>query len=224
MQKLIDSDYANDICEIIYYWVESLNISFDEHEWDDVYSLEDLTERIIRKVELPDSDTDTFALTFDRLKRAFAQSGVKRVDTIIPETPLKSLLPWWKRKKMVKQIDIWMKADTGLISPSCFYIFLWIIAGIISIVLLFFHLKIGVLGILLSTSMIYLNIKLGRSLNFQSMQELADDLIFRNYLKMRENKTVNYKELHKLILTSLGETAIMAKEHAKEVRKNITEK
>lgn len=202
--RLIDRDCHE--CEYIldeaFIWASGLDIQIDDAELEDIYNIKELTQLIIKKIDRESSDTDTYQLTFNKLKKAFTDIGVAGDDKITSETTLKQLMPWRKRKKIAKALNEKLSFDVTVISSSCIFYILSIILGIGSIIMLFFDLKLGLLGIAMSGLIFYINFKLGRSLCYKNIGELTDYLVRYRYLQIRGDNTVNYPELERLIYSS----------------------
>lgn len=213
MTKLVNSDYYLDIVECLSYWQKSLNVNIKEHEIGELSDLKELTHLVVSKLTNEDSNTDTYSIVLEKLRKVFFEVGLSKNMEIKGITLLSSLMPWSKRKKVENLLLEQLNIDIQIVSPSCFCVLFWLVLGICSFILLFAYLELGLIGLPLSAVMIYLNMKLGRSLNYRTIDDLIRDILETNYLKIRGDGTVNYIELEELIFISLSETVNMAEEH-----------
>ncbi|MDE5421489.1 hypothetical protein L3073_04670 [Ancylomarina sp. DW003] len=192
---------------------EMFQIKFHSEELINVSDFNELCDVIIEEITLEDVDSCTKQQAFYKVRNVFDKVGIKEKSTFTLDNSLSELLPRSSRKRLVKQICDTLGFDINLLFPPRVLYQSLIYGILISFVLLFIKLQIGLIGIVvLIPSMIILS-KQGIELNASTIKELVELITRENYLKARsENGTVNRKELKTVITDWLSDTLEMNKE------------
>lgn len=193
-----------DIADVIQMWEQSLRIQFSYDELADVTSFRELTARILEKINLEESEVKTFDIIFDLIKGVLADIGIHDIGAITLSTSLDEIIPWKYRKKFEYELEIKLNSKLYMFGPSCVVLFFYLFTLLVSLIILFFQWKIGLITFVLSWMIISLASNFSRKF-YTDIEDLIESLIYDYYLSVRGDNRVNYNELEILIKQSFDD-------------------
>lgn len=200
------ADYeAEDIDDALMQLAVSLGISFETGELDHLNTFGELCDHIISKIQsIPTADSAS-QLAFSKIRNAFADElGINRT-TILPESKLEDFFPVTSRRENIRKVEKHLGFGLHVLEPS-----LWIsiplgLLFIISLFVLVFHWQFGLMSIFGSLVLITLSNRLGNTLSWNTVGEMAEYLARENYVRARRNNdTFTPNEVKKLIINQFA--------------------
>ena len=194
----IDSEEAGILLEKI---EKSFDIKFGEAELIHIQNLGELTDHIINKIQLDNSDNCTTQQAFYKLRDAITTLFNVDYKIIITDFPVDNFLLRQIRKEKIRDLEGYLGVDLKILRPPHWVTNSILILLIVSIVGLFFKWQFGLLGLCISFGGLWFSNKIGNELDVQTVGQLAERITRENYLKSRRNsKTVNKNEIEKLLI------------------------
>ena len=177
----------------------SFNIEFSGKELSNISTLGELSNYIIDRISLDDSNGCTNQQAFYKLRNTISSEFQIEKKIILPQTLLANILPKDKRtsiKKIEKKLDL----KLNVLRPKIWITILFITIFFVSLFAGYGNWKIGLLGIILSIGGAWLSNKTGATLEIKTVSDLTKIMVRENYLKSRRNtKTINSIEIEKIL-------------------------
>lgn len=177
----------------------SFNIEFSGKELSNISTLGELSNYVIDRISLDDSNGCTNQQAFYKLRNTISSEFQIEKKIILPQTLLANILPKDKRtsiKKIEKKLDL----KLNVLRPKIWITILFITIFFVSLFAGYGNWKIGLLGIILSIGGAWLSNKTGATLEIKTVSDLTKIMVRENYLKSRRNtKTINSIEIEKIL-------------------------
>ncbi len=196
--ELKDYD-IEDLEDILVRIEESFGISFVDNELAKVTNFGQLSDSIINKIKIRESESCTSQQAFYKLREAIkAEIGIENIE---PKTELAQILPKGKRIKSLKKIEENLGFKLNIIGPTDFIVGLFVILFLGSLIGFFFDWFLPLIGIGISLIGFSVVNKTGRELKYKTVKQVAEKMRRENYLKSRRYpNTGNKKEIEKTII------------------------
>ena len=190
-----------DIEDLLVKVEKSFGIEFSENELVNVQTFGELCDHIKNKIQLDQQDDCTSQQAFYKLRNVLNCTLKVDKNEIILDTQLAVLLPRQIRKTKIKQIEQSLGFKLSLLRPPHFVTNFLLLLLLGSIICLFFSWQVGLGGIGLSISGLWLAFKIGNELDLETVGQVAEKMTRENYLKSRRNpKTFNEKEIERVLI------------------------
>ena len=211
--KKLDIYEVEDIEDLIPEIEKMYNFTFENHELENVTNFDQFAELIIEKIDLENVESCTTQQAFYKLRKSISELGILEKNKLNTETKLKEIFPRKNRREIVKSLEENIGFKLNIINPPLILINSLLVFGIVSFILLFIFLKIGIIGFGITILGFYLSLKFGKEIQLNSVRELVAKITTENYLNLRtESNTINRKELKKVILEWVSENSGIKKE------------
>ena len=211
--KKLDIYEVEDIEDLIPEIEKMYNFTFENHELENVTNFDEFAELIIEKIDLENVESCTTQQAFYKLRKSISELGILEKNKLNTETKLKEIFPRKNRREIVKSLEENIGFKLNIINPPLILINSLLVFGIVSFILLFIFLKIGIIGFGITILGFYLSLKFGKEIQLNSVRELVAKITTENYLNLRtESNTINRKELKKVILEWVSENSGIKKE------------
>lgn len=211
--KKLDKYEIENIEDLIPEIEKMYNFTFENEELINAKNFNDFAELIIGKIDLENVESCTTQQAFYKLRKSISELGILEKNKLNTETKLNEIFPRKNRRKIVKRLEENIGFKLNIISPPLILFNSLLVIGIVSFLLLFIKLKIGIIGLGISTLGFYLSTKYGKEIQLNSVRELVEKITNENYLNIRtERNTINRKELKKVILEWVSENSGIKKE------------
>ena len=211
--KKLDIYEVEDIEDLIPEIEKMYNFTFENHELENVTNFDEFAELIIEKIDLENVESCTTQQAFYKLRKSISELGILEKNKLNTETKLKEIFPRKNRREIVKSLEENIGFKLNIIKPPLILINSLLVFGIVSFILLFIFLKIGIIGFGITILGFYLSLKFGKEIQLNSIRELVAKITTENYLNLRtESNTINRKELKKVILEWVSENSGIKKE------------
>ena len=189
------------------------NFTFENEEIINAKNFNDFTELIIGKIDLENIESCTTQQAFYKLRKSISEVGILEKNKLNTETKLKEIFPRKNRRELVKSLEENIGFKLNIINPPLLLSISLLIFGIVSFILLFISVKIGIIGLGITILGFQLSLKFGKEIQLNSIRELVAKITTENYLSLRtESNTINRKELKKVILEWVSENSGIKKE------------
>ncbi len=189
------------------------NFTFENEELINAKNFNDFTELIIGKIDLENVESCTTQQAFYKLRKSISEVGILEKNKLNTETKLKEIFPRKNRRELVKSLEENIGFKLNIINPPLLLSISLLIFGIVSFILLFISVKIGIIGFGITILGFQLSLKFGKEIQLNSIRELVAKITTENYLSLRtESNTINRKELKKVILEWVSENSGIKKE------------
>lgn len=189
------------------------NFTFENEELINAKNFNDFTELIIGKIDLENVESCTTQQAFYKLRKSISEVGILEKNKLNTETKLKEIFPRKNRRELVKSLEENIGFKLNIINPPLLLSISLLIFGIVSFILLFISVKIGIIGLGITILGFQLSLKFGKEIQLNSIRELVAKITTENYLSLRtESNTINRKELKKVILEWVSENSGIKKE------------
>ena len=189
------------------------NFTFENEELINAKNFNDFTELIIGKIDLENIESCTTQQAFYKLRKSISEVGILEKNKLNTETKLKEIFPRKNRRELVKSLEENIGFKLNIINPPLLLSISLLIFGIVSFILLFISVKIGIIGLGITILGFQLSLKFGKEIQLNSIRELVAKITTENYLSLRtESNTINRKELKKVILEWVSENSGIKKE------------
>jgi acyl carrier protein len=200
MKDIELKDYDSDDIEDILIRIEdSFGISFVNNELINVRNFGQLSDAIINKIKIQETESCTSQQAFYKLRKAIkTEIGIENIE---PNTELEQIFPKSQRVKSLKNIEENLGFKLNIIGPTNFIngLFLIIIFG--SLIGFFFDWKLPLIGIGISLIGLKIASKTGTELKYKTVKQVAEKMKRENYFKSRRyTNTGNKKEIEKTII------------------------
>ncbi|MBC7557526.1 MAG: hypothetical protein H7195_11260 [Chryseobacterium sp.] len=191
--ELINSDPL-DIEDLLTKVEKSFDIKFVDNEFVDVKTFGELSDRIIDKINLENSDSCTTQQAFYKLRKAMLK--VTDYGNIKSETLLSELFPKQNRISKIKKLEDNLGFKIGILEPKLILTLLLFLLLLSSFILIFIEWKIGIPCFILSIVGFKIINKFGKEFKLKTVGELTEKITREHYLKSRSNpKTFNRNEV-----------------------------
>jgi acyl carrier protein len=195
--KNIDPD---DISDLLVKVEKSFDIKFGDTELMHISTFGELCDHIANKIQLDNSDDCTSQQAFYKLRDTISSTLQIDNKTISTNFSLADLLPRQSRRSRTKKLEEDLGFKLNILRPPHWVTTTLIIILLASFVGLFFNWQIGLLGLVLSFTGLWLASKIGNELDLQTVGQIAEKMTRENYLKSRRNsKTFNKNEIEKIL-------------------------
>ena len=211
--KKLDNYEVENIEDLIPEIEKMYNFTFENDELENVTNFKQFAELIIEKIDLENVESCTTQQAFYKLRKSISELGILEKNKLNTETKLKEIFPRKNRRQIVKSLEENIGFKLNIINPPLILINSLLVLGIVSFILLFIFLKIGIIGFGITILGFYLSLKFGKEIQLNSLRELVAKITTENYLNLRtESNTINRKELNKVILEWVSENSGIKKE------------
>lgn len=187
----VDGDDLDDILSAV---ESSFNLKFGSHELQHVATFGELCDIIVSKITLQEAPDCTSQQAFYKLRKAL--SFVAPTTMVLPNTELKNLLPWRKRRQLWRLVEKQLGFTHNLIGMSGTMAVIVAIAFLASPAAFFINGAGGAAGLASTIVAAIILEKTGRSLRANTVRECVEQMIREQYLKSRRNpNTFNRAEV-----------------------------
>ncbi len=188
-------------------------IEFSDEDLKEVKTFSDLCDLIISKIQLPHIENCTSQQAFYKLRKEIAEVRSLEIKKIYPQTQLKLIFPLTSRIRDVKKIEKRLGIKLNLLAPPKALSDFLFISIFVFIIVLFIDPKIGTIGLFSSITFLFSTYKFGLVLQKKTMKELTESVVIHSYIEIRKTeKSVNKKELPKILLEWFSENTLIEKE------------
>jgi hypothetical protein len=189
---------------------KSFNFTFEQDELMAVQTFGDLSDHVISKLTLVQVNDCTTQQAFYKLRLAIEE--VLQVDSITPRTLLVDILPRKRRISTVKRLEGALGFKLWLLAPPAFVEIGLLILLFVSLLSFVFSVKMGICGLLLSSSGFWIAAKYGKELTVQTVDESVERAARINYIQSRRDaSTCNRTEIERLLADWLRENFCLSK-------------
>ncbi len=193
--ELNDID-SEDIGDLLVKIEDSFNITFVGKELHYIKTFGQLCDHIANKIPLDNVADCTNQQAFYKLRDAFATVLQMDKKIITPQFELNAILPKKSRRSSIKKINKHLGFKLAILRAPNWVKTSLCLLTLISLPILFFSWKIGLLILLFSLLGFRLANEFGNVLNTKTLGDVAEKMARENYLKSRRNpKTFNKNEL-----------------------------
>ncbi|MFS2189203.1 hypothetical protein ACCC92_21175 [Mucilaginibacter sp. Mucisp84] len=201
--KSVDPEDMDDVLVKI---EKSFNISLNDTSVNDVQNFGKLCDVVVEKVKKT-NDGCTTQQAFYKLRNAINTSSGYDKDIIKPQTKLADLFPRDSRIEAVAAIEEEMGFQIRLLQPKQWIVNLFSMILVVSFVLAFYYLAIGIAGMVIAGMGLKLAGRFGKEMHVKTIGDLAEKIAREHYLKCRRDaSTINKNEvsekLRQLIVTN----------------------
>ncbi|WPU98570.1 hypothetical protein SNE26_21325 [Mucilaginibacter sp. cycad4] len=202
--KSVDPEDMDDVLVKI---EKSFNISLNDTSVNDVQNFGKLCDVVVEKVKKT-NDGCTTQQAFYKLRNAINASSGHDKDIIKPQTKLADLFPRDSRIEAVAAIEEEMGFQIRLLQPKQWIVNLFSMILVVSFVLAFYYLAIGIAGMVIAGIGLKLAGRFGKEMHVKTIGDLAEKIAREHYMKCkREASAVNKNEvsekLRQLIVTNV---------------------
>ena len=204
-EKITDKEILwerfDDLEEELFLIEQGLNIKFENDELAHIHNFEELTDLIISKIDMDEDNKCTSSLLFYKLRRFITYFGGD-VTQLRPDTKLEDIFPSKGRRKKIKILERYLGFELDLLAPN--YILLSLLAALFfaGIMNLFTSVVVGLVVLAIAVLGFYLAFTFGKTLQYDTVRNLIEDVTLYNYLDIRKNiGTVNKHEIKVLLDT-----------------------
>jgi acyl carrier protein len=185
---------------------KSFNISLNDTSVNDVQNFGKLCDVVVEKVKKT-NDGCTTQQAFYKLRNAIHSSSGHDNDIIKPQTKLTELFPRDSRIEAVAAIEEEMGFQIKLLEPKQWVVNLFTMILVVSFVLAFYYLAIGIAGMVAAAIGLKLAGRFGKEMHVKTIGDLAEKIAREHYLKCRReasavNKNEVSEKLRQLIVTN----------------------
>lgn len=185
---------------------KSLNIKIFEESLSRVQTYGELCDFIVEKIQLENTGGCTFQQAFYKLRAAFQINLDINRYSMVPDLQLTEILPPKNRRKKIHAIENSLGFKLEILGPPNWLIFPLFLAFLISIIVLFFSWKIGLMALGISIAVSWFSLEFGKELNLETFGQVAIKMTRENYLKSRRNRnSFNKNEIEILIIDWFSE-------------------
>lgn len=194
-----DVDYEN-IEEELLLIEKGLNIKFENDELSQIHTFDDLTHLITNKIQSGDDSLCRSSHLFYKLRKFIAYIGYFDIEQLTPNTKLKDIFHSKRRRHHVRALEYYLGFKLGLLAPNHILLVCLGALFIVGVFNLFSSAIVGLIVMALAVFGFYLAFKFGKTLQYDTVRDLIEDVVLYNYLKVRKDtKTVNRKEIKTLL-------------------------
>ncbi|MEQ8415831.1 MAG: hypothetical protein RIB71_15240 [Imperialibacter sp.] len=196
---------GEDLEDLIVQIEDSFKVRFESEEIQNNFSIEELANLVISKLELKEGIECSSQITFFRLRRLLADKLSMANQTIDLDTELKTLFPPKNRRNEWQRVFADFEFQAPKLEPPREIFLSAILIAIISFMLTLFEFwRFGFPLFFLSSFTIVLCIKFGRSLPSRTMRQLVENIVKHDYHATRQTYgTYNPAELRTTIFSLL---------------------
>ncbi|AYL97718.1 hypothetical protein [Mucilaginibacter celer] len=204
--RSVDPDDMDDVLIKI---EKSFNISLNDASENDVQNFGKLCDVVLEKVKKT-NDGCTTQQAFYKLRNAIHASAGHDNDIIKPQTRLTDLFPRNSRIEAVAAIEEEMGFEIQLLKPKQWIVNAFSMLLVVSFVLAFYYLAIGIGGMIIASLGLQLAGRFGKEMHIKTVGDLAEKIAREHYLKCRRDaSTVNKNEVsEKLRQLIVANTAV----------------
>ncbi|PWK70025.1 hypothetical protein LX99_04678 [Mucilaginibacter oryzae] len=175
---------------------KSFNISLNDTPANEVQNFGKLCEVVVEKVKKTNSDSCTTQQAFYKLRNAIHASAGHDNDIIKPQTKLADLFPRDGRIEAVAAIEEEMGFEIQLLKPKQWIVNAFTLLLVVSFVLAFYYLAIGIGGMVIAGLGLQLAGRFGKEMYIKTVGDLAEKIAREHYLKCRRDaSTINKNEV-----------------------------
>jgi len=201
MEKLkID---AEDLGDLIVQIESSFKVRFESEEIQNNFSIEELADLVVSKLDLSEGIECSSQITFFRLRRLLANKLSIANQTIRLDTELKVLFPPKNRRKDWQRVFSDFEFQPPKLEPPRVLFLSAILIAVVSFLLIFSELwRFSLSAFFLSALIIALCIRYGKSLPSRTIKDLVENIVKHNYHATRQTYgTYNPGELRATIFS-----------------------
>ena len=189
------------------------NFTFKNNELINTKNFNDFTELIIEKIDLENVESCTTQQGFYKLRKSISDLGILEKNKLSTESKLNEIFPRKNRKEIVKRLEENIGFKLNIIDTPLILFNSLLFIGIVSFILLFITLKIGIIGLGISIIGFYISTNYGIEIQLNSVRELVEKISIENYLNIRtEKNTINRKEMKKVLIEWISKNSGIKKE------------
>lgn len=204
--RVLKSEKVECIEDILFIIENSLQIRFEEKELAAINTFGELVDSAIEKLHQEDSDTCTSQQLFYKLKTILNKYGLFNPQKLTPNTELSEIFPKKNRKTLAKLVkkELGTGVDIVCLSDFSTTFFMSLLLGSV-VVMVSSGFIPGIVLFILSMSSYYFVNRFTKHLEFGTVRELIEYIVFCEYVQSRKDKnTVNRKELKRLFFKTYG--------------------
>ena len=169
-------------------------------------TLGSLVDLIKSKIDLTNVDDCTTQQAFYKLKSAILKMKITDRQSLKPNTSLELIFPRKSRRRDIKNLEVLLGFKLNILFPPKYLLYITFGVLVISICCLFINLKYSLIGIGLSSLILFLLIKTAKEFDLKTLGELADSISKTNYIKVRrQSNTFNKNEVEEVVMHWLKE-------------------
>lgn len=188
---------------------KSYDVQFISNELAHIRTFGELTDHIIAKIKLQDKDDCTDQQAFYKLRQAIVATRQLDRKSVQVNTELNSIFPRQRRLKDFNEIEKMLGFKLEALRPKESITTAIFILFVISIAMLFFEWRYGLIGVAASIALLRIVNETGKEFKEPTVGDLARRMTQRNYIQSRRDKTsVNKKEIEskigKLLINELA--------------------
>ncbi|WP_022833603.1 hypothetical protein [Mucilaginibacter oryzae] len=185
-----------DMSDVLVKIEKSFNISLNDTPANEVQNFGKLCEVVVEKVKKTNSDSCTTQQAFYKLRNAIHASAGHDNDIIKPQTKLADLFPRDGRIEAVAAIEEEMGFEIQLLKPKQWIVNAFTLLLVVSFVLAFYYLAIGIGGMVIAGLGLQLAGRFGKEMYIKTVGDLAEKIAREHYLKCRRDaSTINKNEV-----------------------------
>lgn len=198
---------VEDLEDVIYQMEDSFQVRFEPEELQNHFTMEELANKIIAKMNLEEGDECSSQIVFFRLRRQLTEKlNVDRKDINL-ETRLDRLFPFAQRRTLWKKTFEAFELKLPELGPPALVTITFLLMFFLSgVILVFYHEYLSyALGMFLVAGlMMYIGGKYGTRLPAKDLRELTKQMVNKDYKSIREKYgTVHTKEVQTIVLEML---------------------
>ncbi len=188
-------------------------IDLSDEDLKKVNTFSDLCDLIISKIQLAHIENCTSQQAFYKLRKEISELKLLEINKINPKTKLKLIFPITSRIHDIKKLEKRLGIKLSLLAPPKTISNFLFLSTFLFIIVLFINPKIGMIGLFSSFAFLFLAYKFGLVLQKKTMKELTESMVTQSYVEIRKTeKSVNKKELPKVLLDWFSENTLIEKE------------
>lgn len=201
-----------DIDDLLMKVQTSFNIQFKTEDFTEIKTFGALCDLITNKIELENSESCTSQQAFYKLRDAvFSTLGISK-ETITPDSKLIDILPKNNRRESLRLIENQLGFKLKILRAPIWLTSTLFIGSLLSIIMLFFDLKIGLAGLISSVLGLRIAGYFGTVLDFETVRQVTEKMTREHYSESRRNpNTFNRNEIEKILIEWFSEELIIDK-------------
>ncbi|MCP5062370.1 MAG: hypothetical protein GY936_07905 [Ignavibacteriae bacterium] len=196
--ELKDYD-IEDLEDVLIRIESSFGINFVDNELASVTNFGQLSDSIINKIKVQETESCTSQQAFYKLREVIkTEIGIENIE---PKTELEQIFPKGQRIKSLKKVEENLGFKLNIIGPPDFIVGFFAILLLGSLIGFFFDWFLPLIGIGISIIGFKIADKTGTELKYETVKQVAEKMRRENYLKSRRHpNTGNKKEIEKTII------------------------
>lgn len=179
---------------------KSFNIKFEGNELIGVKNFGELSDHIINKIQLENSDDCTSQQAFYKLRNVISMELEIDQKEITRQRKLEELFPKKVRRSNLKKLEQKLNFKLKILTSPGWVILPLTVIFFLSFICFFFSWKIAVSGIAFSIIGFYIADLTANEIELENIGELVEKMTRENYLQSRRNQEkFNKREIEKIL-------------------------